>query len=49
MSKKLKPTKGHEIGKIQDLRQLLDRAAEKYGDKIAFEYKKMLQIRILRL
>lgn len=40
MSKKLKPTKGHEIGKIQDLRQLLDRAAEKYGDKIAFEYKK---------
>ena len=26
MSKKLKPTKGHEIGKIQDLRQLLDRA-----------------------
>ena len=34
MSKKLKPTKGHEIGKIQDLRQLLDRAAEKYGDKI---------------
>ena len=40
MSKKLKPTKGHEIGKIQDFRQLLDRAAEKYGDKIAFEYKK---------
>ena len=40
MSKKLKPTKGHEMGKIQDLRQLLDRAVEKYGDKIAFEYKK---------
>ena len=40
MSKKLKPTKGHEMGKIQDFRQLLDRAVEKYGDKIAFEYKK---------
>ncbi len=40
MSKKLKPTKGHEMGKIQNFRQLLDRAVEKYGDKIAFEYKK---------
>ena len=40
MSKKLNPTKGHEMGKIQDFRQLLDRAVEKYGDKIAFEYKK---------
>lgn len=39
MGKKLKPTKGHEMGKVQDLRQLLDRAVEKYGDKIAFEYK----------
>lgn len=39
MGKKLKPAKGHEMGKVQDLRQLLDRAVEKYGDKIAFEYK----------
>lgn len=40
MSKKMKPTKGHEMGKIQDFRELLNRAVEKYGDKIAFEYKK---------
>ena len=40
MGNKLKPTKGHEMGNVQDFRQLLDRAVEKYGDKIAFEYKK---------
>lgn len=40
MSKKIKPTKGHVMGDIKDFRQLLDRAVTKYGDKIAFEYKK---------
>ena len=36
----MKNFKGHEVGTVKDFKELLNRAALKYGDKIAFEYKK---------
>lgn len=36
----MEKVKGHEMGNIKNFKELLNRAEEKYGDKIAFEYKK---------
>ena len=40
MEKRFKEFKNHKMGEIKNFKELLDRAAEKHGDKIAFEYKK---------
>ena len=40
MEKRMKQFKGHEMGTVQDFKELLNRAISKYGDKVAFEYKK---------
>ena len=39
MEKRLKEFKGHKMGDIQNLRELLERANELHGDKVAFKYK----------
>ena len=39
MEKRKRVFKNHEMGTVQDFKELLNRAAEKYGDKVAFEYK----------
>ena len=40
MEKRMKTFKGHEMGTVKDYKELLNRAVEKYGDKVAFKYKK---------
>ena len=40
MEKRMKVFKGHQAGNIQNFKELLNRAAEKYADEVAFEYKK---------
>lgn len=39
MEKRFKKIKGHEMGKINNFKELLNRAEEKFGEKIAFKYK----------
>ena len=43
MEKRMKTFKGHEMGTVKDYKELLNRAVEKYGDKVAFKYKKDLK------
>lgn len=40
MEKRMKEYKGHKMGQVKDFKELLNRAADRYGDKVAFEYKK---------
>ncbi len=39
MEKRWKKTKNHEMGQLKDFRELVNRAVEKYGNKVAFQYK----------
>ena len=39
MEKRFKKFKEHEMGTIRDYRELVDRAVKKYGDKVAFKNK----------
>ncbi len=39
MEKRWKKTKNHEMGQLKDFRELVNRAVEKYGNEVAFQYK----------